>query len=355
MDRAEDTITLIGQSKSGKTHYLSALFKHPARTNDLLVGPDAVDSAMLALLPDKDENRRLDREKLTQHFDNVLKGMDSFEGRNEGTDKARSYSAELEYTINGEEARGFLRRATPAARHKHAFSIVDGRGGDLAPSEYDDQIRHDENFQKRREEYRQAVVRSKGLIVCLTMLRDEYDHSMGERLLEEIRLARREKQSTPGASPFSFIALCLTKYETVMSVEGPMAGRKALAHGDFVETARRSLGVRQFAEVLRRGAAEGEFRTAVFPVSTFGFIGGTGAANWYDYHYASGLRTRSVNQFDFENPGLPGYRDHFPATVSQTRAMNLWKPLNLAPPLYFALTGKFTGPVMATIEELEAA
>jgi hypothetical protein len=176
---------------------------------------------------------------------------------------------------------------------------------------------------------------------------------MGARLLEEFRLALDLKKSSRNATPFRHIALCLTKYETVLQGEGNKAGLVARDRADFIEIARKSAGVRQFAEVLRRGGEEGGYRTAVFPVSTFGFIEGFGAPNWYDYPWAAGLRTRAVDSYDLDNDDLPNYRDHFPETVSQQRALNMWHPFNVAPPLVFALTGRMTGPNFAMIQDFE--
>lgn len=356
MSRNDATVTLIGQSKSGKTHYLAALLNHPARVHDLLEGQNAVDSAVLEMLTDEDEDRRMDRESLVTHYSNILQGKDSFQGRNEGTDKARSYRARLELARSVEGRRGLLGGRTTSLRKEITdFAIVDGRGGDLAPNQYDQDVKRDEVFQKRRREYREAVIRSTGLVICLTIAQNEYDAAMGARLLDEFRLACELKQSSRDGVPFRNIALCLTKYETVMQGDGNLAGLRARERDDFLDIARQSAGVGQFAELLRRGGFGGDFRTAVFPVSTFGFVNRTGAANWYDYPWAAGLRTRAVEEYDYDNDELPGYRDHFPHPVSQQRALNMWQPFNLAPPMVFALTGRLTGPLHATIEDFNAA
>lgn len=355
MAEKSETVTLIGQSKSGKTHLLAALLNHPSRVRDLEEGPDRVEDPVLETLPDGDEARRMDHENLVSHFDNILRGKDSFEGRNEGTDKARRYSARLRYGLPARTERALWRRSSEPSQYSVDFSIVDGRGGDLAPDGYHQEFANDEVFRKRRSEYRDAVVQSSGLVICLTLGRDEYDLSMGARLLEEYRLACELKNSTPNAVPFRHVALCLTKYEMVLGDIGPTAGLVARNHESFLGLARDSAGVNQFRDLLRAGRHGDSVRTMVFPVSTFGFIGHTGAANWYGYPWAPGLRTRAVSEYDLDDDSLPGYRDHFPQAVSQNRSLNLWQPFNLAPPLLFALTGRITGPMYASIDDLEPA
>lgn len=355
MPDSEGTVTLIGQSKSGKTHYLSALLTHPGRVHDLLEGPDAAEAAVLEILPDLDENLRMDRENLISHFDNILKGKDSFEGRNQGTDQARTYRARLDLTRKVPVQRLLGAPVLQSRSSTVSFDIVDGRGGDLAPNEYTAQTRRDEAFMARRTAYRDAVTRSEGLIICLTIAPDEYDAAMGERLLQEFRLAIDLKRKAKNSAPFRNIALCLTKYETAFAADDNGAGIAARDRRRFIETARNSAGVRQFADVLRRGGEDGGYRTAVFPVSTYGFIDGYGAPNWYGYTWAPGLRTRVVDEYDLTNDDLPDYRDHFPEAVSQDKALRLWQPFNLAPPLVFALTGELTGPAFAMIQDFRQA
>jgi hypothetical protein len=319
-------------------------------------GSNACQSPVLEMMADDDEDRRLDRDNMITHYANILQVKDSFEGRNQGTDQARSYRARLGFSRDAEVRRGLLRQMRLEAQPEtHEFLIVDGRGGDLAPNEYGRSIQRDEVFMKRRAEYRDALIRSTGLVICLTIAPSEYDSTMGARLLEEFRLACELKQTAKQGQPFRHIALCLTKYETVMHGDGNKAGVAARDREVFLDIAHRSAGVGQFAELLKRGRAGGDYRAAVFPVSTYGFVEGTGAVNLYDYPAAPGLRTRAVSAYDYDNADLPDYRDHFPDPITQTQALTMWQPFNLAPPLLYALTGVLTGPMHATIEDFETA
>lgn len=348
------TITLVGQSKSGKTNLLSTLFYNPNVWDDAEQGAARVEKATIQTAAGTGTAEEKNFYDLSVHQKNILHGRDH---NNEGTDMVRHYSGLLEYDDPSRTivTRTFFRRSQTAAAPRTVlpFTIVDGRGGDIAAAEYVDPDAIENKGQLSRiNDYRLGLDKSSGMVICMPILKEEFATEIADQLLREITAAIRRKEERPKElPPLQRIALVFTKYEALFAREGAMAGQRASDPQEALHELKGQAILRRFAPIFHKAGEKDGYETRVFPASTFGFVAGDGAANFYDYPLAPGLLCRAIEESDYDDPGLsdpgaPGLRDHFPLPLSEKDAMTLWRPFNIAPPILYALTGRETGPLV---------
>lgn len=359
------TITMVGPSNSGKTHLVSTLTGSPASLHDLRKGLDALHEPALTRSVDRD-NLKEDEENwgvLTDHYEKMLYGMDS-EGP-EGTVVARSYRFRLRYKRPkppGFGAFGRMMRdltgSNPMEPHDLNLSIYDGRGGDLTRTAKVD----DEYVAKRREKYLSSLQNSRGLVLCLPCVGREATSSALNTLALQVEIALDEKENATEATPLQNIAICMTKYEALFTQYGGSAGSKALERSEALAQIAR-IGMKEILSRLDQISTAHGVRIQIFPVSTYGFVAESGAANFYPWKHGAGLLTRAVTEQEYElfdanadDRGLSrddyGLRDHYPVELSEADVRSLWHPFNIAPPILFAATGLVTGPLNLGIHEV---
>lgn len=355
------TITLVGQSRSGKTNLLSALMCTNNALNDLQEGPQPVLHPALSTLADPGSPAEKNYYSLTTHRRNILRGRDY---GNEGTDQVRGYPALLQYDEpepDPQKQRGIFggKRANAMAnRVRLGFTIVDGRGGDIAAADYIEP-NNPQNQQtiSRQNEYRYGLDNSIGMVICMPIVGDEYSADIADHLVLEINAAIRRKVDLPTLPPLRYVSLVFTKYDSLFAAEGVSAGRIARRPEEAVKQLRGQAMMKKFASIFHQGQATGGYETLIFPASTFGFVEGEGAANYYDYPPAPGLLIRAIDELDYTDTDLnitskTQLRDHFPLPVSEQEAETCWRPFNIAPPVLFALTGRVTGPLALRPKDL---
>ncbi|MCA8928217.1 MAG: hypothetical protein KDC18_09110 [Alphaproteobacteria bacterium] len=355
---AKRTVTLIGPAQSGKTHMVAALLINQP-VQDLTQGPDALENPRLvrsdATTSDEEEEVW---QRLSRHYNTMFFGRDLLEL--EATYQVHRYRLTVLWNGAAKQGSGLgLRRwlgGGKEAMSAVALELIDGRGGDLAYDAFV-QATTDREAAQRRDDYRKALAASQGVMICQGLGDNDYQQMNIDALNRNIEsiLLTVDSQRKPKLRQ---VAICLTKYETLFSKYGADAMQKAVDR-DFLIRRIREMGMDQmFRTILAHGVGEAAGRRGsgvvvrVFPVSTYGFVGGYGAANFYPWPQAPGLLTRAVEATDYDDPELEGLRDHYPVPISQGQAMQNWRPFNLAPPLLFAATGKVTGPLSVRAEDL---
>ena len=370
------TITLIGPSQSGKTHMMSTIVHSPQTAlRDLKEGPNALaDAAIFSPGAFESEKVEEDWNVLSRHYDMLLHGRDV---DNSGSDLQRDYRFSILQTKRAGDRFGrggwplsWFRKRPGNANGQLDLRLIDDRGGALArPREH---ARGDTVNQKRIEAYRTAVAGSSGLIVCLPFGDRDYNDRAASALKLEIDLALSKTKT-----PIRHVAICLTKFESLFTTFGADAASKAKS----LDLLRQHLSRFGYMELVKTIFAYTEasfwlkkLTARVFPVSTYGFVRGTGAANFYPWKLRPGLMTRSVEEEDYEDfdvwlrrerkqaeneempfsyEGCSHLRDHYPVEIPEGHAKSLWHPFNIAPPLLFAATGRETGPMCLTKADLE--
>lgn len=354
------TITLVGQSRSGKTNLLSALLYNPNGLEDLKSGLNPVEKPAISTLAQMGSPEEKSFHSLSVHQRNILRGRDF---GNEGTDQVRGYPALLEFDAPWPAPRvrslfGLGQQAEQSTRHRLAFTIVDGRGGDIAPSEYIDPNDPDNaSTISRVVEYRDGLDSSVGMVICMPIVDTEFQADVADKLVREVTSAIHRKTETNGLAALKHVALVFTKYDALFAAEGAAAGQLARSPEEAIRLLKGQAIMRRFAPIFHQAQAKSGFEALIFPASTFGFVAGDGPANYYNYRMAPGLLGRAVETEDYTDPdlneeGQPGLRDHFPILMPEKEALTLWQPFNIAPPILFALTGRVTGPLVLRPEEL---
>lgn len=341
-------ITLVGQSDSGKTNMLATLLGNTNAHADLQIGPDRItDVSWAAATDDTSDDKQV--ETLMRYADNILRGRVL---TNAGSDDVRIYPCTLDFreTVTVRKRQGlFASVATyekPGEPKRISFKIVDGRGGDIAPANYlDPNNPQDEAPLARQREYRDRLNESVGAIVIMPIDKDGFRVDLANRLMRELMRTIDERKNTSDLPKLKQVALCYTKYDELFTHLGAKAGEKAADPEAAIGHLANSAMVKVFQPLFSLAKNDPEFNLCIFPVSTFGFVHGTGAANFYNLKQSPGLLTRVVKKDDWDNPKTPDLINHFPFEMTENEAKSLWRPFNIAPPLYFALTGKITGPL----------
>lgn len=342
-------VTLAGQSDSGKTNLLSSLLGNDSSLADLSLGPDPVFN--VELRPDAESGTQEDKDvdQLLSYSSNILRGrvLD-----NPGTDAVKYYPCMLSYSTATEEpqSRGLLARFSTAPtenRYEVPFKIVDGRGGDLAPPHYLDSNNPDDlESINRQTEYRLGLDQSVGLIVIMPMDEDGFDTDLANRLMQEVSKTISRRKTAKDLPPLKYISICFTKYDDRFTTRGALAGKRAAEKEEAVGLLYDTAMVKTFSPLFANMSNDEGYKICIFPVSTFGFLDGNGPANFYKYKVSPGLLSRAIDPSrDYDDPDMPGLKDHFPAPLSENDAKTMWRPFNIAPPLLFALTGRVTGPL----------
>jgi hypothetical protein len=347
---ADTTITIVGQSGSGKTNMLASLLFNSNAYEDLKEGEDPVkDPAFKSRGEDSD---RQDTEVLRRQFERMLFGRDYAEGG--ATEAVRRYRCYLEYTSAEDTGAGWLRKLSSKSEPtpiRIDFDIVDGRGGDVAPDGHESEL--DEGTKSRRQVYRDALDRSSAAVICMPVQDAEYRNRTVRNFLDELARMKEAKRRDPTLPRLERIAICFTKYEAEFLSYGPGAYGLASDARAFRQRMRDHPNLRMFGDLVESNTGEDAIDLRFFPVSSYGFLSQGGSANFYDYPYARGLKTRAVDPVDdYGNPNLEGYQMHFPVQVKEATATKLWWPYNVAPPFFFALTGRVTGPMALLPHEI---
>ena len=351
-------ITLVGQSESGKTNLLATLLGNNNAHLDLGIGPmKVVDVSWTAATGGAYDDKNVDA--LMSYANNILRGQVL---SNPGSDEVKIYPCRLRYS-SVERVRkrgGFMwlgsryieERIAKATEVK--FNIVDGRGGDIAPKRHlDAENPNDAEAIGRQAEYRERLNESQGAVVIMPVDKDGFKIDLANRLVSELMRTIEYRKGKSDLNKLRNISLCYTKYDQLFTGEGATAGEKAADLDRAVDYLKDEAIVRVFERIYSLAESDPELNVAIFPVSTFGFVDGTGVANFYDWKDSPGLLTRAVSgKRDWNNPKLPQSKDHFPFEISENEAMTLWCPFNIAPPLFFALTGLVTGPLYLYPEDL---
>lgn len=355
------TITMVGPPSSGKTHLISTLIGTPASRRDLTFGPDALrDPSISRVVLDGMDDAETNWDQLANHHDVLLWGRDGVDG--EATSTVQKYPVRFQYKAPKPPVFGALGQllreivgSNPLVTTSLDLDIVDGRGGDLTRSTSN----NDQYVAARRAQYISSLRQSRGLVLCLPCIRDQIDNRASSMLLLQVEAALGAKRDEPGSIPLENIAICLTKYEAIFTQYGGSAGRKATDRAEALEHLRNS-GLIQILSGLKEQSSAHDLKVEIFPVSTYGFVGGRGAANYYPWKSRPGLLTRVVDEEEYEiydtgrnvSVDTPGLKDHYPVELVEADAISLWHPFNIAPPLLFAATGRVTGPLHLSIHEV---
>jgi len=353
-------ITIVGQSGSGKTHILSALLHSASACDQLIYHEPSLLNPRFQPLPTQSIDDEINLGRLQTQFESILAGHEDLVA---GTDNVCRYPAMLRYdqpvepsvATNGKKGWGLFGRQPEKVDQKteqvyREFQIVDGRGGDLAQGfakSEADRVRSVEDSNNLLLEYRDGMAASVGIIICLPTSSAEFDPGIMRRFQNEIQRAIADKADDPSLPPLERVSLCFTKYEAHFVDYGPDAFDAANDPDVFIEMMREQPAMKLFRESL----AHEPFDFRIFPVSTYGFVSGSGGANFYNYEHMPGLMSRVIPEEDFSNPELPKYRDHFPVALNAGQAEQLWHPFNIAPPFVYALTGEEYGPLCLRPEE----
>ncbi len=344
------TLTLVGQSASGKTNMLASLLFNNNALIDLSEGNDKVAAPSLTL--ERTDETISNVEELQRHYRRMLSGRDELEG--EGSLDVRSYSCRLEFdTLNKAQPkkRGFFRRASTSTLESFGVELFDGRGGDIAPEVPEEEL--DEPTKARRDAYRDAMEKSSAVLVCMPVQKEAYNDDVVRRFLPELKRALDEKEVDPQLPRLNRVAICFTKYEAEFLDKGVNAIELAADRDTFKKLMSGHASLEMFRDFVSSNRGRASFDLRFFPVSSYGFIGEGGAPNFYGYPEARGIKTRSIDSYrDYDDPELPGYKSHFPVAMNDAEAVELWFPFNVAPPFLFAATGKVTGPISLDAREL---
>ena len=355
------TITMVGPTSSGKTHLISTLIGSPASRRDLTIGPDALrDPSISRIVSGGLNDLAQNWDLLANHHDKMLRGRDGAYG--EATGDVHRYPVKLQYKAPKPAKLGALGRlmrditgSDPFQTHTLDLNIVDGRGGDLTRSTSG----NDAYVANRRAQYIGSLRESRGLVLCLPCVREQIDNLASSMLLLQVEAALGAKQGDVDAVPLENIAICLTKYEAIFTRHGGSAGLRATERAEAVEQIK-DVGLIQVLSGLKEQSNAHNLNVQIFPVSTYGFVGGRGAANYYPWKARPGLLTRVVDDEEYEqykadtgaSLDVPDLEDHYPVELVEADAISLWHPFNIAPPLLFAATGRVTGPLHLSVNEV---
>lgn len=344
-------ITIVGQSKSGKTNMLASMLHNRQAHKQMEMGETPLESAAFFPQADLSPAEESVLEEIGRHYRSMLRGLDLL--HLEGTREVRQYNCILQNTeMAVPEKKGWRSKsAAQKIQINTPFILTDGRGGDIAPEEAVDP--EDETTMSRRVAYRDAADRSIGHVVCMPIQTEEYRTEVIQRFLRELRGSLKRKAEDRDLPPLKRIAICYTKYEMPFMEFGVDARVAATDPDEFIRTIKESASFADFVGFLGDSDVN-EIETRIFPVSCFGFVKTDGSANFYNYPYAPGLMTRAIDEHDdYENRELPNYKDHFPLPLTEGQAAGMWEPFNAACPFLYALTGRVTGPLSVTVKQVQ--
>jgi GTPase SAR1 family protein len=231
------------------------------------------------------------------------------------------------------------------------YSLWDGRGGDLT-----EEINPaDTEVFEASKRYKDKIRNASGMIVCVSSIDEEYV----EKDINKIEtLLAQNRALVGGAAPedrLRYLSVCFTKAETRFLRDG----NAAYANMCDPEQAVKRMPAKRYMDLLQvldGYRARHGVEVRVFPVSTFGFINGSGAANFYPHPKKPGLLTRVVTEAQLDESDGTGltWRDHFPKAISDNKVSELWRPFNVMPAFFFAATGRVTGVMSFSLDELFA-
>lgn len=343
------SVVLVGPSRSGKTNLLCALLHNRKCSNDLSEGKAPFQNPSISEAPSDDDSALRTFEILSDQHMAILSGADFAIEASEGVSR---FPVQLTWgdTAPSNGLTSFLGGGKDRSGTQN-FIIVDGRGGDIAsqqPITRDDKVRYD-----RLEAYRQAIQEATGMILCMSTDTDDFAVKEAKGLEREIIRALKEKRERrKGSVPLKHISICLMKYERLFENAPGSAAYLARDPNNLRELFKDSGVVDFFKFLISRSMGPDAFSVRIFPNSTYGFVDGTGAPNFYPYRYAPGLLTRVVDPDQYDDTDLPNLQEHFPVPVNQELAQRYWVPFNIAPPVIYALSGRETGPMFLRPEEL---
>lgn len=350
------TITIMGPSKSGKTMMVSTLLNSAKLVEDVIAQDPELNRLSLVRCKDNDPGSLAIIDKA---YDDVLNGngiastLEAIDIQFDMIVRPESTASGLKSVLAGFSSSSGEDSGLPSTR----FTLRDGPGGALRKV---DGFKDVAEINTEEHKYLDAMHQSSGLVVCLPANRDDYiDKNFNPQELKLQRLLA-------DGSPLKYIAVCLTKYDMLF----PDMGGKGFEFATDMDTALpriQRIANGHYADMIsvlkdldgapKRYSQTGEqIQVRVFPVSTFGFIKGNGAANYYSPTLTAppdpdapvdkkdglmskpGLMTRVISEKYLE--ATPEMRNHYPAPISDATAREMWHPFNLVAPFYYAATGR---------------
>jgi hypothetical protein len=371
-EKKREILTMVGPAASGKTHVLAADASAESIWHDTSYGPDAVDACSFnfEVLPGVPTSKS-NFVKLRDRYDRILLA----EEKSEGTDIIFEYIFSVGFTADvitapvkapepksrkerkAAEAAANAQQATVPKRTNMLFDLIDGRGADLTAFRYNDNLM--ETDQKYLDDHYRALTAAKGAMICLpwrstSILEQSVEHEVPDRDIDGLENLLKSSEFAK-SSQLDYIAVCISKYELAFLNDGANAYLNACDRETGLELLKQGsykgifLALRDYQANLPSGRTT---KIAIFPCSTYGFVNGNGAANYYPSSKYPGLLTRSLSSLKLEdNPDL---QNHFPVPLSDAKASDMWHPFNLGSPMLFATTGRLTGPLGFYLSEVIA-
>lgn len=358
-----DLITLVGPSAAGKTHMLAAIGSAGNVRQDTKLGANTDINFSFNLEGIEGDQASCDYVKtLRDDYDKILEGR----GDTEGTDSVfrLKFGVTYDEPANAEalttKAGVFRRASTPEptrelATRNVAFELVDGSGGDLTTFQLQRDV--DPTVRKRMDAHYEVLTKARAALICLpwideSSIADESDEDLSDRDVQGLENILKNSSFAENAQ-LENIAVCFTKYEMAFLDEGANAHKKAIDPKIGLKEIRNSSSDDIFEALQHYLSNVQEGRKPnirIFPCSTFGFVNGFGASNFYPSKEFPGLLTRYLPPDVWQED--PKIQDHFPAPLRNRKASTMWHPFNIGSPFFFAATGKVTGPISFSLEEL---
>ncbi|MEM6486884.1 MAG: hypothetical protein AAF677_01220 [Pseudomonadota bacterium] len=342
-----ETVIMFGPSKSGKTNIIATLLVEPW-LDELREGGDGhsveAPSIEWASVPgaDPDTARNLGAQ-LARHRKAMLQARDIDLA---GTESVTEYGL----NVSWRNPAPLSRKGIPATEHR-TVTLVDGRGGAIG---YEDPPDRNDELYDQYDRYKREAVRSSGLLLCISLLPDGFNVTALHNMLRELGHVLQLQEQAEDLR-LKRISICFTKYEAKFVHFGVEAHRAALDPDSFRKLLKQGNYATLLDGVMKRAqqsdAVGGDLSVALFPVSTYGFIHPTGQANFYPWKEREGLLTRAIRPDDYDDPDRRDLKDHFPVPLSEPRAAGLWRPFNVAPAFFHAVTGRLTGPLVLDARE----
>ncbi|KMW56907.1 hypothetical protein AIOL_001864 [Candidatus Rhodobacter oscarellae] len=364
------TVTFVGPTQSGKSHILAAIGFSGKVGDDLRHpnGPNRVSRGSFTLEGEDGSLATPEVRALRDRFDEMLLAKPS---GNTATQELIEYQMTISVTVfDGVDTQkenngwGWPRKEAvlderPEPEHKRTiFKVIDGRGGDLTMGRYRYELQKEErNFIHAHYD---ALLDSIGAVICLPWRsrhadKDDHEDEIQDREIDGLENLFKQ-QAFANETKLEHIAVCLSKYELAFLNLGRNAYKNATSSEAAMRRIRKSGYTETFfalEELQSAVANRRNLKVYVFPCSTYGFVGGNGASNFYPAKDFQGLLTRQIHAADHvANAEL---RDHFPDPLPSKVPQSLWYPFNLGSPFYFAATGLVTGPLAFDLADVLGA
>lgn len=349
--RTDRAITVIGPSGSGKTLMIATLLNDEGLANDIISAEPDVESVMV--IPEHREREAVALSILDDTYFRIMAGGDA-----EATRSPYNVTFGLHIRRHTEVKGSILSLRRSGRRDISATNFVlwDAPGGHMTG----DFVSHDESVLREKLEFKRALNSAEAVIICVSVLDKDYKDQQINALEAELK----DLINNRGSSPLRRIIVCLTKFDALFQRDGTDAYKRAsdpdeVAKRLRAETCERYGNLFAVLKHLNGHHYEqtgAEIEVRVFPVSTFGFVKGEGAANFYDHKKWPGLMTRTISGLaldtvsDEDNRPM---RDHYPVEMLDAKAKPLWRPFNLLQPLYFAAEGRIAGDHCLSLDMLQ--